>query len=226
MIELVAPYFNFWLKGAVLTFGLAAVSFPICIVIGLVVAFASFSSARTISTAAAAFVNVFRGLPEIIVIFIVFYGSTIVLAAIGKSVGYQVGGMNPVVAATFAMSVQSGSYAAVIFRDWMSTLPKGYTEAGYAIGMTRFQIRRRIVVPLILRSATPALGNLFLVMLKISALSSLIGVQELSRSTSIIAGSTREPLFCYLIAAAMYLAISAVSGLIQHGFEAAVERSR
>ncbi|MEI9414439.1 amino acid ABC transporter permease [Mesorhizobium sp. Cs1321R2N1] len=226
MIEIVAPYFTFWLKGAALTLGLAAVSFPICVAIGLVVAFASFSPVRTISTLAAAFINLFRGLPEIIVIFIVFYGSTISLVALGSKLGLAVGGINPAVAAMFAMSVQSGSYAAVIFKDWMSTMPRGYTEAGLAIGMTRFQIRRRIVVPLVLRSATPALGNLFLVMLKISALASLIGVQELSRSTTVIAGSTREPLFCYMIAAAMYLAISAVSGMVQHGFEAAIERSR
>ncbi|MER8438830.1 ABC transporter permease subunit [Mesorhizobium sp. M1312] len=226
MLEIVAPYLSLWLKGAALTFGLAAVSFPICVAIGLVVAFASFSPARAISTLASVFINVFRGLPEIIVIFIVFYGSTIVLAAIGKSVGYEAGGVNPAIAATFAMSFQSGSYAAVIFKDWISTLPRGYVEAGLAIGMTRFQVRRRIVVPLVLQSATPALGNLFMVMLKISALASLIGVQELSRSTNIVAGATREPLFCYMIAAAMYLAISAVSSLIQHGFEAAIERSR
>ncbi|MDK1492925.1 ABC transporter permease subunit [Sinorhizobium sp. 7-81] len=225
MIEIVAPYLSFWSKGAALTLGLSAASFPICVLIGLTVAFAAVSQARPMSLAAAAYINIFRGLPEIIVIFVVFYGSNIVLTALGQSLGFQVGGTNPAVAALVALSIQFGSYAAVIFKDWMTVFPKGYTEAGLAIGMTRFQIRRRIVVPLLLRSATPALGNLFLVMLKVSALASLIGVAELSRTTSIIAGSTREPLVCYLIAAVMYLVISAFSGFVQHRFEAAMERS-
>ncbi|PDT75458.1 ABC transporter permease subunit [Sinorhizobium sp. BJ1] len=225
MIEIVAPYMSFWLKGAALTLGLSAASFPICILFGLTAAFAAVSRTRGVSLAAAAYINVFRGLPEIIVIFVIFYGSNIFLTMLGTPFAIQYGGSNPGVAALVALSVQFGSYAAVIFKDWMAVFPKGYTEAGLAIGMTRLQIRRRIIVPLLLRSATPALGNLFLVMLKISALASLIGVTELSRTTGIIAGSTREPLVCYLIAAAMYLAISAVSGLVQHRFEAAMERS-
>ncbi|RNJ42781.1 hypothetical protein B5V01_22535 [Mesorhizobium erdmanii] len=225
MIEIIAPYLTFWFKGAALTLGLAAVSFPVCVVLGLLVAFSTVSHNRVVSTLAAAYINIFRGLPEIIVIFIAFYGSTVVLQAAGKVFGFQIG-VNPVSAAVLAMSFQFGSYTAVIFKDWIRTLPNGYMEAGLAIGMTRFQIRRRIVVPLVLRSATPALGNLFLVLLKISALASLIGVEELSRTTNIIAGSTRDPLLCYAIAAVMYLAISAVSGLVQHGFEAAIERSR
>ncbi|MBW0370803.1 amino acid ABC transporter permease [Ensifer adhaerens] len=226
MFEIVAPYFSFWLKGAVLTLGLSTASFPICVLIGLTAAFAAVSRGRLASLAAAVYVNVFRGLPEIIVIFVVFYGSNILLTMLSRLLGFSVGGTNPAMAAFVALSVQFGSYAAVIFKDWMSVFPKGYTEAGLAIGMTRFQIRRRIVVPLLLRSATPALGNLFLVMLKVSALASLIGVTELSRTTSIIAGSTREPLVCYLIAAVMYLVISAVSGFVQHRFEAATGRSR
>ncbi|MDX0482380.1 ABC transporter permease subunit [Sinorhizobium medicae] len=225
MIDTVAPYMSFWLTGAALTLGLSAASFPICILIGLTVAFASVSHAPTASLFAAAYINVFRGLPEIIVIFVIFYGSNIVLTAASEPFGFEIGGTNPAIAAFLALSIQFGSYAAVIFKDWMSVFPKGFTEAGLAIGMTKFQIRKRIVVPLLLRSAIPALGNLFLVMLKVSALASLIGVTELSRTTSIIAGSTREPLACYLIAAGMYLAISAVSGLVQHRFEAATERS-
>ena len=226
MIEIVSPYLSFWLKGAALTLGLSAVSFPICVGLGLAVTFASFSTSRAVSLFGAGYINIFRGLPEVMVIFIVFYVSNTILAAAGRLIGFPLGGANPTVAAVVALSIQFGSYAAVIFKDWMGVLPKGYVEAGLAIGMTRFQIRRRIVVPLVLRSATPALGNLFLVMLKISALASLIGVQELSRSTSIIAGSTREPLLCYAIAAAMYLVISAVASLVQHRFEAVIERSR
>ncbi|WP_081815710.1 ABC transporter permease subunit [Phyllobacterium sp. UNC302MFCol5.2] len=220
MIDILAPYMSFWLKGAALTVILSAIAFPICIIIGLAVAFASFSTTRSVALMGAAYINVFRGLPEVMVIFIIFYGSNILLGSLGSLIGLRIGGADPVVAAVAALAIQFGSYAAVIFRDWISVLPKGYAEAGSAIGMTRFQIRRRIVVPIVLKSATPALGNLFLVMLKISALASLIGVQELSRATSIISGSTREPLTCYLVAAVMYLGISAIAGVIQYRLEA------
>lgn len=225
MIESIAPYLGFWLEGAMLTLGLSLLSFLISVLVGLVVAFAAVSRARVASVAAAVYITLFRGLPEIIVIFVVFYGSTMLLTKLGEPFGLRFGGTSPAVAALVALSVQFGSYAAVIFKDWIAVFPKGYTEAGLAIGMTRAQIRRRIVVPLLLRSATPALGNLFLVMLKISALASLIGVTELSRTTGIIAGSTREPLICYLIAAVMYLVISAVASLAQHRFEVVTERS-
>jgi His/Glu/Gln/Arg/opine family amino acid ABC transporter permease subunit len=225
MIESIAPYLGFWLEGAMLTLGLSSLSFLFSVVIGLLVAFAAVSRQRAAALTAAAYINLFRGLPEIIVIFVVFYGSTMVLKLLGEPFGLQFSGTSPAVAALVALSVQFGSYAAVIFKDWIAVFPKGYTEAGMAIGMTRMQVRRRIVVPLLLRSATPALGNLFLVMLKISALASLIGVTELSRTTSIIAGSTREPLVCYLIAAVMYLIISGVASLVQHRFETVSERS-
>jgi His/Glu/Gln/Arg/opine family amino acid ABC transporter permease subunit len=226
MIDTIAPYLSFWLEGAALTLGLSAASFPICVLIGLAAAFAAVSSRPGMSIFAAAYINIFRGLPEIIVIFVVYYGSNLLLAKLAGGLGFSAGGTNPILAALVALSVQFGSYAAVIFKDWLAVLPRGYAEAGRAIGMTEAKIRRRIVVPLLLRSATPALGNLFLVMLKVSALASLIGVTELSRATSIVAGSTREPLVCYLIAALMYLVISAIAALVQHRFESPAEGAR
>lgn len=226
MLETIAPYLSFWLEGAALTLGLSAASFPICVIIGLAAAFAAVSSRPGMSFLAAAYINIFRGLPEIIVIFVVYYGSNLVLAKLAGALGFAAGGTNPILAALVALSIQFGSYAAVIFKDWLSVMSRGYAEAGRAIGMTEAKIRRRIVVPLLLRSATPALGNLFLVMLKVSALASLIGVTELSRATSIVAGSTREPLACYLIAAMMYLVISAIAALVQHRFESLAEGAR
>jgi His/Glu/Gln/Arg/opine family amino acid ABC transporter permease subunit len=226
MLDTVAPYIGFWFQGVALTVILSVACFPISIVIGLFVAFASLSPAKVMARCGTAYMNLFRGLPEMMVIFIFFYGSNIALGKIGRLIGLQMPGANPTVAVLIALSVQFGAYAAVIFRDWMLVLSRGLIEAGYAIGMSRWQVRRRIVVSLVMRSATPALGNLFLVMLKISALASLIGVQELSRTTNIISGSIRDPLLGYSIAAILYLFISAVSGFVQHRFEARIQLSR
>jgi ABC-type arginine transport system permease subunit len=127
--------------------------------------------------------------------------------------------VNPIVAALVALAIQFGAYAAVVFTDWLKVFPRGFVEAGAAIGMSNAQIRRRIFIPILLAQATPALGNLALVMIKISALASLIGLEELSRRTQIVSGSTRDPMLCYSVAAAMYLAITILASALQGRIE-------
>ena len=226
MFDLLAPYLAYWSAGALLTIVLTSVAFPAAVLLGLLAAFAGLSPATSIARSAQIYVGLFRGLPEILVIFVVFFGSSIALQRLKSATGVDLPNINPVVAALIALSVQFGAYAAVIFTDWLKVFPRGLAEAGAAIGMTRSQIRRRIFIPLLLAQATPALGNLVLVMVKISALASLIGVEELARRTTIIAGSTRDPLLCYSVAAGMYLAITAITTSLQGRLEARARSRR
>lgn len=219
MFDSLAPYLAYWSSGALLTVLLTSIAFPVATSIGVIVALAQISGSRIASRMARLYMAVFRGLPEVLVIFVVFFGSSLALQRLQAVTGMNLPKVNPVPAALLALSIQFGAYAAVIFSDWLKVFPKGLVEAGAAVGMTRNQIRRRIYVPILLAQATPALGNLVLVMIKISALASLIGVEELSRRTTIVAGSTRDPLLCYSVAAAMYLAITAVATLFQARIE-------
>lgn len=220
MYETVAPFLDFWLVGTLVTVALAAGVFPAAVAIGLAVAFGSLSGHVGVKWAARSFLAVFRGLPELLVIFAVYFGSSILLQHVNAASGLDLPSLSPFFAAAVALSIQFGAYAGVVFADWLRVFPKGLVEAGLAVGMTQARVRSRIVLPILLRQATPSLGNLFLVLLKISALASLIGVEELSRRTGIVAGSTREPLVCYAVAAVLYLCISGVAGL----FQAWVER--
>lgn len=226
MLDLLAPHLAYWSAGALLTVVLTAIAFPAAVLVGLVAAFAGMSPSRLIARSAQIYIAVFRGLPEVLVIFVVFFGSSLALQRLKAATGIEVPTVNPAVAALLALSVQFGAYAAVIFTDWLKVFPRGLAEAGAAVGMTRSQIRRRIFVPILLAQATPALGNLVLVMVKISALASLIGVEELSRRTTIIAGSTRDPLLCYSVAAAMYLAITVITTFLQGRVEARIGSRR
>lgn len=215
MYETIAPFFGFWAIGMLVTLGLSAAVFPAAVAIGLAAAFASLSERPGIARLARSFSWLFRGLPELLVIFAVYFGSSILLQKLNGMSGLRLPSLTPFLAAFIALALQFGAYAGVVFVDWLRVFPRGLVEAGAAVGMTRGRIRRRIVIPILLRQATPSLGNLFLVLLKISALASLIGVEELSRRTGIIAGSTRDPLTCYAVAAVLYLCISGAAGLLQ-----------
>ncbi|WP_246685925.1 ABC transporter permease subunit [Mesorhizobium sp. B2-4-6] len=219
MYETVSPFLGFWSVGALVTLGLAAAVFPIALAVGLAVAFANVSEHRLVTWLARSYLAVFRGLPELLVIFAFYFGSSILLQHLNSVTGVYLPSPSPFLAAALALAVQFGAYAGIVFADWLRVFPTGLIEAGYAVGMTKARIRRRIILPILLRQATPSLGNLFLVLLKISALASVIGVEELSRRTSVIAGSTREPLLCYAVAAVLYLCISATAGLIQAWIE-------
>lgn len=219
MYETVAPYLSFWMAGLLVTLGIAAVVFPAAIAIGLVVAFGRLSDRPLRRWIAKSFLTVFRGLPELLVIFTVFYGSSIVVQHVKDVSGIDLPDLDPFFAATLALALQFGAYAAVVFCDWLRIFPRGLIEAGQAVGMTSGRICWRIVLPILLRQATPSLGNLFLVLLKISALASLIGVNELNRRTTIVAGSTRDPLLCYTLAAVLYLLVTAFAGSVQSWIE-------
>jgi ABC-type arginine transport system permease subunit len=219
MLDVAAPYFTFWSLGAAFTLGLSVAVFPVAVFLGLGSALAYHSRRRGAAGAARIYFAVFRGLPEILVILAAFHGINIVLREAGESVGIVLPTIDPFLAAWLALAVQFGAYAGVILSDWLRIQPVGLSEAGAAIGMTTTQIRRRIVIPLALRGATASLGNLFLVLLKISALASLIGVEELSRRTAIVSGAIRDPLLAYSVAAVLYLMISALAEVGQNLLE-------
>ncbi|ODT16896.1 MAG: hypothetical protein ABS35_27105 [Kaistia sp. SCN 65-12] len=225
VIDLLGHYGGFWVAGAATTLVLSAASFPLSIGLGLIIAFASTSQDGFKALLARFYIGLFRGLPEILVIFAAYYGLNILVRNVAGWTGIPIPAVPPLAAVVIALVLQFASYSAVVFRDWLATLPRGLIEAGMAIGMSDQKVRARILIPLTLRQATPALGNLFLLMLKVSALASLVGVVELSRATTIISGSTQEPLMAFTVAAGLYLVISAISGVVQTRIEKLIARS-
>jgi His/Glu/Gln/Arg/opine family amino acid ABC transporter permease subunit len=211
----IAPYAGFLLLGAVFTVALSVIAFPLSIGFGLVLAHARVGRSVAASRAAAMFISIFRSLPELLVMLLTFYGLNVVLRAAGEAAGLALPSASPFIAAIVALTVQFGAYCAEILRDAHRSISPGLAEAGRAIGLSETKVRSRILTPLMLRAAMPALGNLFLVLLKVSALASAIGVDELTRRSNIVSGAIKDPFLCFGVAALGYLAITALASLVQ-----------
>ncbi|MGL6350371.1 MAG: ABC transporter permease subunit, partial [Aeromonas sp.] len=148
-----------------------------------------------------------RGLPELLVVLFIYFGSTQVLFLItGEYVEFS-----PFACGVLALSLLFASYATQTLRAALNAVPVGQRLAAMALGLSKGQIFFRIVLPQAWRHALPGLGNQWLVLLKDTALVSLIGVNEIMRQAQMASASTYEPFTWYASAALIYLAISLVS---------------
>ncbi|WP_419831362.1 ABC transporter permease subunit [Endozoicomonas atrinae] len=148
-----------------------------------------------------------RGLPEILVVFFIYFGSTHAIFLLTD----EFIEVSPFVAGTIALSLIYSAYASQTLRGAFMAVPKGQTEAAVALGISRFHCFFRIILPQTWRHALPGLGNQWLVLLKDTALVALIGVHDLLLQAKMTAASTYEPFTWYGIAALIYLAITLVS---------------
>jgi polar amino acid transport system permease protein len=174
---------------------------------------------------AATYTTVVRGLPELLVVLIIYFGSSRLLGAAAAGFGHDgFVELSPFAAGVAALGLTFGAYATEIFRGAILAIPKGQVEAAHAFGMGRLLTFRRIVLPQLWRIALPGLGNLFLVLLKDTSLVSVIGLEELMRKAQIATGFTREPFTFYLAAASLYLLMTVVAMAVLHRAERAAGR--
>lgn len=219
------------LLGALMTLQLAAGAVAVGLVLGLLGASAKLSRSRLARTAAGLYTTVVRGVPELIIVLLIYFGTAGMLTALAETFGHQgYVELSPYAAGVTALGITFGSYATEVFRGAMLAIPKGQIEAAQAFGMGRWLTFHRIVLPQVWRIALPGLGNLFLVLLKDTALVSLIGLEELMRKSSIAIGFTKEPFTFYLLAAIIYLGMTVVTMVGIHFAERwanrGLERSR
>ena len=207
------------IEGAWVTIQLALCSLFVGLLLGLLGAAAKLSSSKIANAIGNGYTLFVRGMPELLLVTI-FFGSSALLMAIASLFGYdEYIELSPFVAGVAALSIAFGAYATEVFRGAMQEIPKGQREAAVALGMTAFQTFRRITLPQVWRLALPGLGNLFLVLLKDTALVSVIGLNELMRQASVAVGYTKEPFTFYLAAAMVYLLLTCISMLGLHLLE-------
>lgn len=200
------------LLGAAMTLKLALGALAAGLVLGLLGAVGRLSAWLPARALAATYTTVVRGLPELLVVLIIYFGSSGLLTAGAAMLGYDgYVELSPYVAGFTALGLTFGAYASEVFRGAILAIPRGQIEAAQAFGMGRWLSFRRIVLPQVWRIALPGLGNLFLVLLKDTSLVSVIGLEELMRKTTIAVGSTREPFTFYLTAAVLYLLMTVVA---------------
>ncbi|WP_447779000.1 arginine ABC transporter permease ArtQ [Aeromonas veronii] len=195
------------LDAAWMTLGLALASLVGGMVLALTFSAAELSKQRALVWPVATLTTLIRGLPELLVVLFIYFGSTQVLFLItGEYVEFS-----PFACGVLALSLLFASYATQTLRAALNAVPSGQRLAALALGLSKSHIFFRIVLPQAWRHALPGLGNQWLVLLKDTALVSLIGVNEMMRQAQMASASTYEPFTWYAAAALIYLAISLVS---------------
>jgi len=198
--------------GAVNTVKLAGCSLAIGLCLGLIGAVAKLSSFSLLRTLAEMVTTLIRGIPELLVVLALYLGSSVLVNEAAKFLGYEdYIDINAFWAGIIALSMIFGAYATEVFRGAIQAVPVEQIVAAQAFGMTSLMTYRRIILPQMWRIALPGLGNLFLVLLKNTALLSVIGVQDLMRNAVSAVGYTRKPFVFYLAATFLYLILTAIS---------------
>jgi len=205
--------------GTWLTIRLALATLPFGIAVGFLVALARNSHNRWLVIAGNTFTTIFRGLPELLTLFIVYYGGQILIQ---KIVGLFTDGyveVNAFVAGLTALGLVFAAYASEVFLGAFHGIGRGQYEAAHALGLRPFATMRLVILPQLLRLALPGLANLWLVLLKDTALVSVIALEDLMRKANLAVVTTKEPFLFYLVVCLIYLALSVVSSIGIHRIE-------
>ncbi|WP_426247224.1 ABC transporter permease [Pseudomonas sp. TWR3-1-1] len=201
------------LAGSLVTIALALSCLPIGLPLGLVVAVAARSKNRWMRAWATTFSTVFRGLPELLTLLIIYYGCQIAAQKILALMGYDTQfTINTFVAAMIAFSLVFAAFSSEIWLGAFKTIPKGQFEAASALGLSPFTTFRKVVLPQLARIALPGLSNNWLSLLKDTSLVSTIALVDLMRQTNLAVSVTKEPMLFYSVACFIYLFFSAISG--------------
>jgi arginine/ornithine transport system permease protein len=207
----VIAYFPLILKGMLLTVEVALLSLLIAILLGMIGAVARLSKSRIARGIAGTYTTIIRGIPDLVLMTLIFFGGQILVNDIGEKLGWDYIDVNPFVAGVLTIGFIFGAYFAESFRGGILAVSRGEIEAGYAFGMTPLQVFFRITLPAMVRHALPGFGNNWLVMVKTTALVSVIGLQDMVYNAGLAGGSTRKPFTFYCVVAFLFLVITGVS---------------
>ena len=208
------------LEGLVLTLQVSATSLLIACVFGLLGATAKLSDSQVARWCAEVYTTLIRGLPELVLMLLIFYGGQIGINKLADRYGWGYIDIPPFAAGVTTVGFIFGAYLTETFRGAILAVPRGQAEAGLAFALTRWQVLRRIVLPQMVRHAIPGFANNWLIMIKASALVSLIGLDDMVHRAGLAAASTREPFTFYMAVALIYLTLTSVSILLLSRVEA------
>lgn len=205
-------YIGTILDGVSVTLQTAFGSLLVATGLGLIGAAFKLSPNRLLSGLAEIYSTVIRGVPDLVLMLLVFYGGQMAVNEIAVQVGYgDYVEINPLLAGVLTLGFIYGAYLAETFRGAIMAIPKGQAEAGVAYGMGSLRVFFRIVAPQMVRLALPGFTNNWLVLTKATALVSIIGLQDMMFRAKQAGDATREPFLYFGAAALMYLALTTVS---------------
>ena len=209
------------LKGAGITILLALASAPFGFGAGLLLALAKLSRHRVVRGGCEAFTTLFRGIPDLLSLFIVYFGLQAALNWIGSVIAPgQPVSMDAFVAGAISLAVVVAAYSSEVWVAALHAVPPGQREAAEALGLSKRRAFVLVTLPQLGRVALPGLGNIWTILLKDTSLISTLAVTDLLRAASEASRNTLRPIVFYSAAAMIYLLFSIVSG----GVQAALER--
>lgn len=203
------------LSGAILTVEVALLSLAVAVLLGIAGALGKLSASPVARGVAGAYTTVIRGVPDLVLMLLIFYGGQELVNRLVPLLGYEdYIDINPFVAGVLTIGFIYGAYMTESFRGAILAVPPGQLEAARAYGMREGRVFVRILAPQMMRHALPSLGNNWLVLLKTTALVSVIGLQDMVFRAAASGRATREPFTFLFVVALIYLLLTTVSVLL------------
>jgi len=203
------------LEGARVTIEVGLASLAISMVLGMIGALAKLSASKPLRLTAQLYTTIIRGIPDLVLMLLLFFGGQVLINQMAPLLGFEdYIDINPFMAGVATIGFIFGAYMTETFRGAILAVPKGQIEAAYAYGMRRGQTFVRILLPQMIRHAIPGFGNNWLVLVKTTALVSIIGLDDMVRKASLAGGATRLPFTFLIVVAITYLIITSISGTI------------
>lgn len=169
------------------------------------------SNSRPLAAMSEVYTTLIRGVPDLVLMLLIFYGLQIALNQLTDFFSFAQFDIDPMVAGIITLGFIYGAYFTETFRGAWMAVPKGQLEAATAFGFTRSQTFRRILFPAMMRFALPGIGNNWQVILKATALVSLLGLEDVVKATQLAGKSTWQPFWFAIVAGVIYLIFTTLS---------------
>ncbi|MCK5930602.1 MAG: ABC transporter permease [Fulvimarina manganoxydans] len=205
--------------GVLVTASLALATLPIGLVFGFLLALAKQTEDKLLKLSADIYTTIFRGLPELLTLFIVYFGVNNALQSFSRATGLPDIALSSFVSGMVALGFVFSAFASEVFLSAFRAIPRGQYEGSSALGLSRYQTMILVVLPQLIRIALPGLGNLWMNLLKDTALVSVIGLTDILRQSQIAARVTREPFLFFGTAIVIYLVLTLLSSIAIGGID-------
>jgi len=219
MTDYFGGYLPLILKGMVLTVEVALLSLFFAVILGILTSSARLYGGPISKFIATVYTTVIRGIPDLVLMMLIFFGGQILVNNLGEKFGWGYIDIDPFVAGIITIGFIFGAYMGETFRGAIMAVPKGQIEAGHAYGMTSLQVFLHITFPAMIRHALPGFFNNWLVLVKTTALVSVIGLEDMVFNAKVAGDTLRQPFTFYVLVGMLFLLITAVSDLAMRWLE-------
>jgi His/Glu/Gln/Arg/opine family amino acid ABC transporter permease subunit len=218
-MEQIYEYRYLLISGTALTVGLALAALALATVLGALGAMGKLSPNRLPRLLAGIYTSIVRGVPDLVMLLLIYFGGQRLINTVAMALGFESIDLSAFWAGVFAIGFIYGAYMSETFRGAFLTIPKGQIEAAKALGMRPLPILRKVIIPQLIRFALPGYANVFQVLVKSTAVVSIIGLQDLVGMAGDIGKTLREPFTYYAITFMIFLGITWISQRIFYWLE-------